>query len=59
MSRKDMFWENTTAGGIVGRLGSHSHVYESSYTGTVTGYSSNQNFNGGGDPKILEVSLAK
>ena len=50
---------NTTAGGIVGRLGSHSHVYESSYTGTVTGYSSNQNFNGGGDPKNIGGLIGK
>ena len=50
---------NTTTGGLVGRLGSYSHVNESSYTGTVTGYASNQNFNGGGDPKNIGGIIGK
>ena len=47
------------SGGLVGRLGSYSHVNESSYTGTVTGYASNQNFNGGGDPKNIGGIIGK
>ena len=50
---------NTTTGGLVGRLGSYSQVHESSYTGTVTGYSSSQNFNGGGDPKNIGGLIGK
>ena len=50
---------NTTTGGLVGRLGSYSQVHESSYTGTVTGYASNQNFNGGGDPKNIGGIIGK
>ena len=41
---------NTTTGGLVGRLGNNSHIHASSYTGTTTGYTSSQNFTGGGDP---------
>ena len=50
---------NTTTGGLVGRLGSYSHVNESSYTGTVTGYPSSQNFTGGGDPKNIGGIIGK
>ena len=50
---------NTTTGGLVGRLGSYSQVHESSYTGTVTGYPSSQNFNGGGDPKNIGGLIGK
>jgi len=50
---------NTTTGGLVGRLGSYSQVHESSYTGTVTGYASSQNFNGGGDPKNIGGLIGK
>ena len=50
---------NTTTGGLVGRLGSYSQVHESSYTGTVTGYPSSQNFTGGGDPKNIGGLVGK
>ena len=50
---------NTTTGGLVGRLGSYSQVHESSYTGTVTGYPSSQNFIGGGDPKNIGGLVGK
>ena len=50
---------NTTTGGLVGRLGTYSQVHESSYTGTVTGYPSSQNFNGGGDPKNIGGLIGK
>ena len=50
---------NTTTGGLVGRLGSYSHVDKSSYTGTVNGYATSQNFNGGGEAKNIGGLIGK
>ena len=50
---------NTTTGGLVGRLGTNSHIHASSYTGTVTGYPSSQNFTGGGNPSNIGGIVGK
>ena len=50
---------NTTTGGLVGRLGNNSHIHASSYTGTSTGYTSSQNFTGGGDPSNIGGIVGK
>ena len=50
---------NTTTGGLIGRLANNSHIHASSYTGTVTGYSSSQNFSGSGTPQNIGGIVGK
>ncbi|MDA9361514.1 BspA family leucine-rich repeat surface protein, partial [Flavobacteriaceae bacterium] len=50
---------NTTTGGLIGRLANNSHIHASSFTGTVTGYSSIQNFSGSGTPENIGGIVGK
>ena len=50
---------NTSSGGLIGRLGSNSHIHTSSYIGTVTGYYSSQNFSGSGTPQNIGGIVGK
>ncbi|MGB2244834.1 MAG: thrombospondin type 3 repeat-containing protein, partial [Flavobacteriaceae bacterium] len=50
---------NTTIGGLVGRVGNGAYIHASSYTGTVTGYSTSQNFSGSGNPQNIGGLVGK